>query len=128
MSKEELLQCADIVSVNAPYTLETFHIIGEAEFELMKPSAILINTARGPLVDEKALVVALKEGKIWGAGLDVFENGDYPSDELATLDNAVLNPHLGTQTIETRNEMAFVVSQNIINFFEGGEVFKVNNI
>lgn len=128
MSKEELLQCADIVSVNAPYTPETFHIIGEAEFELMKPSAILINTARGPLVDEKALVTALKEGKIWGAGLDVFENGDYPSDELAMLDNAVLNPHLGTQTIETRNEMAFVVSQNIINFFEGGEVFKVNSI
>jgi len=128
MSKEELLRCADIVSVNAPYTPETFHIIGEAEFELMKPSSILINTARGPLVDEKALVSALKEGKIWGAGLDVFENGDYPSEELATLDNAVLNPHLGTQTIETRNEMAFVVSQNIINFFEGGEVFKVNHI
>ena len=111
-----------------PILFRLMLLIGEAEFELMKPSAILINTARGPLVDEKALVSALKEGKIWGAGLDVFENGDYPSDELATLDNAVLNPHLGTQTIETRNEMAFVVSQNIINFFEGGEVFKVNHI
>ena len=128
MSKDEVLKCADIVSLNAPYTPETFHIIGEREFDLMKPEAILINTARGPLVDEKALVTALKEGKIWGAGLDVFENGDYPSDELATLDNAVLNPHLGTQTVETRNEMAFVVSQNIINFYEGGEVFRVNEV
>ena len=128
MSKEEVLKCADIVSLNAPYTPETFHIIGEREFDLMKPEAILINTARGPLVDEKALVAALKEGKIWGAGLDVFENGDYPSDELASLDNAVLNPHLGTQTVETRNEMAYVVSQNIINFYEGGEVFKVNEV
>lgn len=128
MTKDDVLKCADIVSLNAPYTPETFHIIGEREFDLMKPEAILINTARGPLVDEKALVTALKEGKIWGAGLDVFENGDYPSDELATLDNAVLNPHLGTQTVETRNEMAFVVSQNIINFYEGGEVFRVNSI
>ena len=128
MSKDDVLKCADIVSLNAPYTPETFHIIGEREFDLMKPEAILINTARGPLVDEKALVTALKEGKIWGAGLDVFENGDYPSDELASLDNAVLNPHLGTQTVETRNEMAFVVSQNIINFYEGGEVFKVNEV
>ena len=128
MSKDEVLKCADIVSLNAPYTPETYHIIGEREIDLMKPEAILINAARGPLVDEKALVTALKEGKIWGAGLDVFENGDYPSDELATLDNAVLNPHLGTQTVETRNEMAYVVSQNIINFYEGGEVFKVNEV
>ena len=119
---------SDFVSVHCPLTAETENLINNEKFSLMKDGVLLVNTSRGQVVDEKALVSALREGKIWGAGLDVFENGDYPSDELATLDNAVLNPHLGTQTIETRNEMAFVVSQNIINFFEGGEVFKVNHI
>lgn len=128
MTLDKLLKCADIVSLNAPYTPETYHIIGERELDLMKEAAILINTARGPLVDEQALIKALKEGKIWGAGLDVYEEGDFPSDELTKLNNAVVTPHLGTQTVETRNEMAYVVSQNIINFYEGGEVFKVNSL
>lgn len=128
MTLDKLLKCADIVSLNAPYTRETYHIIGERELDLMKEAAILINTARGPLVDEQALIKALKEGKIWGAGLDVYEEGDFPSDELTKLNNAVVTPHLGTQTVETRNEMAYVVSQNIINFYEGGEVFKVNSL
>jgi lactate dehydrogenase-like 2-hydroxyacid dehydrogenase len=119
VSKEELLAQADFVSLNAPYTPETYHIIGEAELEQMKPSAVLINTARGPLVDEKALVQALKEGTIHGAGLDVFEFGDHPLPELLEMDNVVLVPHIGTQTWETRIEMAQAVCNNVIGFLEG---------
>ncbi|MEG1642556.1 MAG: NAD(P)-dependent oxidoreductase [Bacteroidales bacterium] len=128
MALDELLTTSDVISLNAPFTSATRHIIGERELSIMKPSAILINTARGLLVDEKALVAALKEHRIWGAGLDVFESGDYPSEELLTLDNVVLNPHLGTQTVEARNEMAYIVSRNIINFFEGGDIYCVNCI
>lgn len=119
VSKEELLAQADFVSLNAPYTPETYHIIGEAELKQMKPSAVLINTARGPLVDEKALVQALKEGTIHGAGLDVFEFGDHPLPELLEMDNVVLVPHIGTQTWETRIEMAQAVCNNVIGFLEG---------
>ena len=119
VSKEELLAKADFVSLNAPYTPETYHIIGEAELQQMKPSAILINTARGPLVDEHALVKALQAGTIHGAGLDVFEFGDYPLPELLEMDNAVLTPHIGTQTTETRVIMARAVANNVIGFIEG---------
>ena len=119
VSKEELLAQADFVSLNAPYTPETYHIIGEVELKQMKPSAVLINTARGPLVDEKALVQALKEGTIHGAGLDVFEFGDHPLPELLEMDNVVLVPHIGTQTWETRIEMAQAVCNNVIGFLEG---------
>lgn len=119
VSKEELLQKSDFVSLNAPYTSETHHLIGEDELKMMKQTSILINTSRGPLVDEKALIKALKEGEIRGAGLDVFEDGDFPSPELLEMDNVVLTPHIGTQTIETRNIMAKAVSDNVIGFFEG---------
>lgn len=118
-SMEELLAQSDFVSLNAPYTPDTFHIVGEAELKQMKPSAILINTARGPLVDEKALVKALQEGTIRGAGLDVFEFGDYPSPELLEMDQVVLTPHIGTQTLETRIVMARAVCNNVIGFLEG---------
>ncbi|MFR9620258.1 MAG: NAD(P)-dependent oxidoreductase [Rikenellaceae bacterium] len=128
VSMEELLSTSDVVSINAPHTPQTHHILSHEEFAKMKPSAIVINTARGPLIDERALVEALQSGQIWGAGLDVFEFGDYPLEELLSMENVVLNPHLGTQTIETRNEMARHVSRNIINFFEGGEIAKVNHI
>lgn len=127
LSLDELLMKSDIVSVNAPFSKETYHLIGERELGLMKSQAVLINTARGPLVDERALIEALKDKKIWGAGLDVFEFGDYPSPELLEMDNVVMNPHTGTQTIDVRHEMAAYVSRNIINFFEGnGPVAKVN--
>ena len=85
----------------------------------MKPSAILINTGRGPLVDEHALVKALQEGIIRGAGLDVFEFGDYPLPELLEMDNVVLTPHIGTQTMDARIAMARVVANNVIGFLEG---------
>ncbi len=119
VSKEELLERADFVSLNAPYTPETYHIIGAEELKRMKNSAILINTARGPLVDEAALVEALKSGEIRGAGLDVFEDGDYPIEELLEMDNVVLTPHIGTQTTETRILMARTVCNNVIGFLEG---------
>ena len=119
VSKEELLERADFVSLNAPYTPETYHIIGAEELKRMKNSAILINTARGPLVDEVALVEALKSGEIRGAGLDVFEDGDYPMEELLEMDNVVLTPHIGTQTTETRILMARTVCNNVIGFLEG---------
>ncbi|MDD7632327.1 MAG: 2-hydroxyacid dehydrogenase family protein [Parabacteroides sp.] len=119
VSKEELLERADFVSLNAPYTPETYHIIGAEELKRMKNSAILINTARGPLVDEAALVEALKSGEIRGAGLDVFEDGDYPMEELLEMDNVVLTPHIGTQTTETRILMARKVCNNVIGFLEG---------
>lgn len=125
-SKSKLIQQADVISVNAPHYKETTHLIGREELNQMKPTAILINTARGPLVDELALAEALKEHKIYGAGLDVFEFGDIVSQEILACENAVVTPHLGTQTYDVRNEMAEFVSRNIINYFEGGPVSRVN--
>lgn len=119
VQQDELLATSDFVSLNAPYTSETYHIIGAEELRKMKPTAILINTARGPLVDEKALVEALQAGTIHGAGLDVFEFGDHPLPELLELENVVLTPHIGTQTLETRIIMARAVSNNVIGFLEG---------
>ncbi|MDR2138318.1 MAG: 2-hydroxyacid dehydrogenase family protein [Tannerella sp.] len=115
---DELLAQADFVSVNAPHTPETHHIIDEHALRQMKSTAILINTARGPLVDEKALIKALQKNEIHGAGLDVFEFGDYPSDELLKMENVVLTPHIGTQTTYSRIEMARAVCNNVIGFFE----------
>jgi lactate dehydrogenase-like 2-hydroxyacid dehydrogenase len=115
---DDLLAQSDFVSLNAPYTPDTHHIIGKEELKKMKSTAILINTSRGPLIDEKALVEALKTGKIYGAGLDMFEFGDHPSPELLTMDNVVLTPHIGTQTSYSRIEMAKAVTNNVIGFFE----------
>ena len=125
---DELFSTADVVSINAPLTPETFHIVDAARLAQMKPSAFLINTARGPLVDEKALVVALRGGTIAGAGLDVYEFNDAVTDELLALDNTVLTPHIGTQTVDGRREMAQFAATNIVNFFFGGRVARVNNI
>ncbi|MFV0272614.1 MAG: 2-hydroxyacid dehydrogenase family protein [Macellibacteroides fermentans] len=119
VSMEELLAQSDFVSLNVPYNQDTYHIIGEPELKQMKPSAILINTGRGPLVDEHALVKALQEGTIRGAGLDVFEFGDYPLLELLEMDNVVLTPHIGTQTMDARIAMARAVANNVIGFLEG---------
>jgi len=119
VSMEELLAQSDFVSLNVPYNQDTYHIIGEPELKQMKPSAILINTGRGPLVDEHALVKALQEGIIRGAGLDVFEFGDYPLPELLEMDNVVLTPHIGTQTMDGRIAMARAVANNVIGFLEG---------
>ena len=128
VSKEELLRESDFISVNAPYTSETYHLIGEAELRKMKSTAILINTSRGPLVDERALIKALQNNEIAGAGLDVFEFNDSPLPELFDLDNVVITPHIGTNTMYTRIEMAKNVCNNVIGFFEGDrQIFRVTN-
>ena len=127
VSLDELIKNSDVISLNAPHTKHTHHVINERSINMMKPTAVLINTARGPLVDELALARALKEKRIWGAGLDVFEFGHKVSEELLELDNVIITPHIGTQTHDVRNEMAAFVSKNIINFFEGKEISKVNH-
>lgn len=116
---EELLSKSDFLSLNAPSTSETRHIIDGEALSAMKPEAILINTARGALVDEYALAEALKTGIIRAAALDVFEFGDHPIPELIALENVVMTPHIGTQTTTARLEMAQAVSDNVIGFLEG---------
>jgi len=127
VSFDELLRTADYISLNAPSTPETIKLIGEKEFLKMKPTAVFINTARGNMVDEKALAQALKEEKIWAAGLDVYEHEPKISPELLVLENVVLTPHAGTKTIEDRHRMAEEMVHNIIGFYEGKyEVSRVN--
>ncbi len=116
---DELLQVSDIISLHLPLTPETYHLIGEREFNLMKPNAIFINTARGKIVDEKALVKVLKERRIYGAGLDVFEFEPRISEELFELDNVVMLPHIGSATVEARTKMAELVVENLKAFFNG---------
>jgi lactate dehydrogenase-like 2-hydroxyacid dehydrogenase len=119
VSFDDLLKQSDFLSINAPYSPETHHIIDDKALESMKSSAILINTARGALVDEYALVNALKSNCIRGAALDVFEFGDFPVPALLELENVVLTPHIGTQTDKARLAMAKTVSDNVVGFIEG---------
>ena len=119
VSKEELLQTADFVSLNLPYTPEVKHLIGEKELQMMKPTAYLINTARGAHVDEEALVEALKRGEIAGAAMDVYEHEPLIHPELLQLDNVVLSPHTGTGTWEGRIAMCENVCDNILAWKKG---------
>jgi len=119
VSYDELLAQADFVSVHAPLNEKTRHLVGERELRLMKPSAFLVNSARGPVVDEKALVRALQEKRIAGAGLDVYENEPEVEPELKIMKNVVLTPHLGSAVKELRESMANVVADNIIAVLEG---------
>jgi glyoxylate reductase len=114
VSKEALLRESDFISVHAPLKPETRHMIGSAELGVMKPSCILINTARGPVVDETALFSALQAGKIAGAGLDVFEQEPRVSSELLKLPNVVLAPHIGSASRQTRLRMIEVAAENLI--------------
>ena len=119
VSKEELLQTADFVSLNLPYTPEVKHLIGEKELQMMKPTAYLINTARGAHVNEEALVQALKRGEIAGAAMDVYEHEPEIPPELLQLDNVVLSPHTGTGTWEGRIAMCENVCNNILAWKKG---------
>lgn len=123
---ETLLKDSDIISLNAPASAETYHLMGEKEFKKMKNTAILINTARGQLVDDKALADALRTSEIYAAGLDVFEKEPKILPELLELDNAIVTPHAGTGTYAARLDMTLEVAKNIINFYEGGQIDKVN--
>jgi glyoxylate reductase len=109
----DLLRESDIVTIHVPLTPETRHLIGAPEFALMRRTAILINTARGPIVDESALVTALQAGTIAGAGLDVFEDEPKLHPHLASLPQVVLLPHLGSATLATRVEMGMICLKNI---------------
>ncbi|MDN5941378.1 MAG: hypothetical protein L0H94_05810, partial [Nitrospira sp.] len=118
-SLQELLSEADIVTIHAPLTPATHHLIGAREFGLMRPTAFLINTARGPIIDEGALVDALKNGVIAGAGLDVYEQEPTIHAALTQLKQAVLLPHLGSATLQARVQMGLVCVKNILAVLEG---------
>lgn len=128
VEKEELLRNSDFVSLHCPLTPETKHLIGEKELRLMKSTSILINTSRGPVVDEIALANALEEKRIWGAGLDVYENEPYIEEKLLKLSNVVLLPHIGSATIETRKKMSIMAAENIIAILNGNIPKNVVNI
>jgi glyoxylate reductase len=119
MPYDRLLSESDFVSVHAPLNAETVHLVGERELRLMKPTAFLINTSRGPVVDEQALARALAERRIAGAGLDVYENEPRVEPALLTMQNVVLTPHLGSAVKELRESMANVVADNIMAVLEG---------
>ncbi len=114
-----LLMESDFVSLHVPLTEETKHLIGSKELSLMKPAAYLINTSRGPVVDEQALYYALREKKIGGAGLDVYENEPALTPGLTALDNVILLPHVGSGTLETRIRMATMAAENLIAGLSG---------
>ena len=116
---DELLRTADVVSIHAPLMDETRHLINAETLGLMKDSAYLVNSARGPIVDEAALVDALKAGQIAGAGLDVYENEPETHPGLVDLDNVVLLPHLGSATIETRTAMGVLAAENAVLALRG---------
>lgn len=119
VSLDELCRKADFISIHTPLTAETQHLIGARELSLMKPSAILINTARGPIVDEPALIQALATKSIAGAGLDVYEQEPHIPKELTRLQNVVLLPHIGSASIETRTAMGMLAVENAIAVIEG---------
>ena len=121
-SVEEVLKQSDIVSLHVPLLDSTRHLINEVRLGLMKPTAYLINTSRGPVVDEVALVKALKAGVIRGAGLDVFEHEPKLAEGLAQLPNVILTPHIASARESARSEMARVVAENVIEFLERGVV------
>ena len=116
---DELLAISDVVSLHCPYGPNTHHLIGAEQLAAMKPEAYLVNTARGPIVDEAALAQALREGVIAGAGLDVFEKEPAVHPELLELENVALVPHLGSSTVETRTAMAVLASENTLAVLRG---------
>ena len=124
--RDELIKTADFISLNAPSTPETLRMIGEREFNMMKSTAVFINTARGNMVDEQAMINALKEKKIWAAALDVYDNEPHINPELLKLDNVLLAPHAGTKTVEDRIAMSVEMVQNIVGFYEGA--YKISRV
>ncbi len=119
MALSDLLEQADFVSLHVPLAPETTHLIGERELRQMKPTAYLINTARGPVVDEQAIIRALQEGWIAGAGLDVFEQEPEVPRALCELENVVLVPHIGSASVATRTRMAVMAAENLTAVLRG---------
>jgi glyoxylate reductase len=118
---DELLETSDVVSLHCPLLPETHHLIDAGRLRQMRPSAYLVNTTRGPVVDEAALAVALRDGVIAGAGLDVFEREPEVHPDLLGLDNVVLLPHLGSATIETRTAMGVLAAENALAVLAGDQ-------
>jgi len=116
---DEGLAMADVVSVHTPLTPQTRHLIDARRLALLKPTAIIVNTARGPVIDEAALVEALRARRIWGAGLDVFEDEPRTHPGLAELDNVVMTPHIGSAERRWREVMTEMVSENARAILEG---------
>jgi glyoxylate reductase len=119
VDRETLLRRSDFLSLHVPLTPETRHVIGPTELAMMKPSAFVINAARGPIVDEEALVQALQAGRLAGAGLDVFENEPNVHPALISLQNVTLMPHVGSATAETRFRMAMLAAENLLAALQG---------
>lgn len=119
---DDLAAGADVIAVHVPGSAETKHMIGRDQLERMKESAIIVNTARGDVVDEAALVAALRSGGIAGAGLDVFEDEPEPHEGLLALNNVVLTPHIGSATDEARRAMSWLAAENIIAVAEGRDL------
>lgn len=117
--KETLLRESDFISVHCPLTPETRHAFGPAEFAAMKPSAVFVNTSRGPVADEAALAAALKSGRIFAAGMDVFEDEPRVHPALLDCENAVLLPHLGSASVDTRARMSAMAAENILAALRG---------
>lgn len=118
-SLDELLAEADFVSIHTNLTPETRHLFGAEQFRKMKPTAVLVNSSRGPVVDEAALVEALRTGEIFAAGLDVFEREPEVHEGLLELDNVVVIPHLGSATVDTRNAMGMLAAENVFAALDG---------
>lgn len=126
-SLDNVLERADIISLHTPLTEETKHLIGKQELNKMKKTAYLINSTRGPVVDELALLEALKNNRIAGAGLDVYEHEPSITPGLELLDNVVLLPHIGSATIETRTQMAIIAAENAIAVIQGRKPLSIVN-
>jgi glyoxylate reductase len=116
---DDLLRTADFVSIHTPLTPETTHLIGADELDDMKPEAVLVNTSRGPVVDEAALAEALAARRIFAAGLDVYENEPEVHPKLLELENVVLAPHIGSASVETRDKMAALAAENLAAVLRG---------
>ena len=126
---EELLKNSDYVSMHCPLTESTKHMINKEALSLMKSSAFIINTSRGALIDEAALIEALENGTIAGAGLDVQEN-EPPAENspLYTMDNVLLTPHMGWKGLETRQRLVSILADNIKKFIEGNPINVVSGL
>lgn len=116
---EELIKQSDFITLHVPLNNSTYHLIDEKRLKMMKKTAILINTSRGPVIDEKALIRALENNWIFGAGLDVYENEPEISKELLKLDNVILQPHSASATSSSRNNMSIIAAENMIDGLNG---------
>lgn len=125
VSLNDLLQISDFISLNTPFNADSYHLINEGSLNLMKNDCVLVNTSRGAVIDERALIAALDNGKLYGVGLDVFEHEPQIPEALCKIDRVVLSPHVGTGTIDCRKAMVQNVANNI-GFFKKHQLDKMN--